>query len=59
VLWFKKNGYAESTIYGTTGCMKAFTKDSDLMNPEAIKENIAFKPVTNAARAFTYSRVFH
>jgi len=49
-LWLKKNGYAESTIYGTTGCFKALAKDTNLMNPEDIKENIAFRPVTNATK---------
>ena len=49
-LWLMKKGHAESTIYGTTGCFKALAKDSDLMSPEDIKENIAFRPVTNATK---------
>ena len=43
LLWLKKQGYAESTIFSRVKIIKYLAKNSNLDDPEAIKELIAKK----------------
>jgi integrase/ribosomal protein L37AE/L43A len=43
LLWLKKQGYAESTIFSRVKIIKYLAKNTDLDDPEAIKELIAKK----------------
>jgi hypothetical protein len=44
-LWMRKQGYKPLTTRTAVCSLKALARDSDLMNPEEIKENIAYRDV--------------
>lgn len=49
VLWqLKKNGYAEETIKGYSKRLRHLEQNTDLEDPELVKEHIAKKDVSNA-----------
>jgi hypothetical protein len=57
--WLKKQGYRESTIGTAIHSLKAIAKCCDLMDPEKVKECIAFRQVSEGQKeklSSTYDR---
>jgi len=48
--WMKKQGYRDATVTSSVASLKALAKDTDLFDVEGIKENIAFRDVSESTK---------